>query len=46
MEKNRKKGRRFMLSFESDYTTGAHPKVLQRLLETNLEAQPGYGSDA
>ena len=35
-----------MLSFESDYTTGAHPKVLQRLLETNLEAQPGYGSDA
>mgnify|MGYP003294999926 CR=1 FL=1 len=35
-----------MLSFESDYTTGAHPLVLQRLLETNLVSQPGYGSDA
>ena len=34
-----------MLSFESDYTTGAHPYVLQRLLDTNLESQPGYGND-
>ena len=34
-----------MISFESDYITGAHPKVLQRLLETNLEPQSGYGSD-
>lgn len=34
-----------MLSFESDYTTGAHPHVLQRLLDTNLESQPGYGND-
>ena len=35
-----------MLSFESDYTTGAHPKVLERLLETNLDPQSGYGTDA
>ena len=35
-----------MISFESDYITGAHPKVLQRLMETNLEPQPGYGSDS
>ncbi|MBR3978284.1 MAG: low specificity L-threonine aldolase [Oscillospiraceae bacterium] len=35
-----------MISFESDYITGAHPKVLQRLIDTNLEAQSGYGSDA
>lgn len=34
-----------MISFESDYITGAHPKVLQRLMETNLEPQSGYGSD-
>lgn len=34
-----------MLSFESDYTTGAHPRILERLLQTNLESLPGYGSD-
>ena len=34
-----------MISFESDYITGAHPKVLQRLLDTNLEALTGYGED-
>lgn len=34
-----------MLSFESDYTEGAHEKVLQRLFETNLESLPGYGND-
>ena len=35
-----------MISFESDYTTGAHPELLRRLAETNLEPQPGYGEDA
>ena len=35
-----------MLSFENDYSEGAHPRVLQRLAETNLEQQPGYGEDA
>lgn len=34
-----------MISFESDYITGAHPKVLQRLIDTNLEVQTGYGTD-
>lgn len=34
-----------MLSFESDYTEGAHEKILARLLETNLEQLPGYGND-
>ncbi|MDD7384700.1 MAG: aminotransferase class I/II-fold pyridoxal phosphate-dependent enzyme [Actinomycetaceae bacterium] len=34
-----------MLSFASDYIAGAHPKVLQHLVETNLENLPGYGSD-
>ena len=35
-----------MLSFENDYNVGAHPKLLARLTETNLEAQTGYGMDA
>ncbi|MDD3795609.1 MAG: low specificity L-threonine aldolase [Lachnospiraceae bacterium] len=34
-----------MLSFESDYIEGAHPQILQQLLETNLEQLSGYGSD-
>ena len=34
-----------MISLECDYNTGAHPKVLQHLLDTNLDAQPGYGED-
>ena len=34
-----------MLSFLSDYTEGAHPEVLQHLLERNLVTLPGYGFD-
>ena len=34
-----------MLSFASDYIAGAHPEILRRLMETNLEPLPGYGSD-
>lgn len=34
-----------MLSFENDYNVGAHPKLLQRLAETNFEPQTGYGLD-
>lgn len=34
-----------MLSFENDYSEGAHEAVLRRLAETNLEQQPGYGED-
>ena len=34
-----------MLSFESDYIEGAQEKILQRLLETNMEQLSGYGSD-
>ena len=34
-----------MISFENDYIAGAHPKILQRLVETNLESLSGYGSD-
>ena len=34
-----------MLSFENDYSEGAHEKILQRFMETNLEKVSGYGSD-
>lgn len=34
-----------MVSFESDYIAGAHPEVLRKLAETNLEPLPGYGTD-
>ena len=34
-----------MLSFESDYIEGAHEKILERLSETNLAPQSGYGFD-
>ena len=35
-----------MLSFLSDYTEGAHPKILQHLIDRNLVSLPGYGLDA
>lgn len=34
-----------MLHFDCDYMEGAHPLILRRLLETNLEQTPGYGND-
>lgn len=34
-----------MLRFASDYQEGAHPRVLQKLAETNLEQTAGYGED-
>jgi len=35
-----------ILHFESDYMEGAHPAILQRLIDTNMEKTPGYGEDA
>ncbi len=34
-----------MLSFASDYTEGAHPRVLQHLIDRNLVTLQGYGLD-
>lgn len=34
-----------MLSFENDYIAGAHPEILKRLAETNLESLSSYGTD-
>lgn len=35
-----------MISFKNDYSEGAHPAILQALIDTNLLQQPGYGEDA
>ena len=34
-----------MQRFDSDYMEGAHPKILQRLVDTNMEKTSGYGTD-
>ncbi len=34
-----------MLSFACDYLEGAHPEVLRKLIETNLDQQVGYSED-
>ena len=34
-----------MIRFECDYTRGAHPRILARLVATNEEQSPGYGTD-
>lgn len=34
-----------MIFFNCDYTEGAHPKILERLTETNMEQTIGYGMD-
>ena len=35
-----------VVSFTCDYNEGAHPLILQRLAETNMMQEAGYGSDA
>ena len=34
-----------MIYFDSDYMEGAHPAIMQRLMETNMEQTEGYGLD-
>ncbi len=34
-----------MLYFDCDYMEGAHPLILQKLIETNMEKTAGYGYD-
>ena len=33
------------MKFNCDYMEGVHPKILERLVETNLEQTAGYGND-
>ena len=35
-----------MIQFQCDYNEGAHPYILQRLLDSNMEQTVGYGEDA
>ena len=39
------RGDEIMIYFDSDYMEGAHPEVMRRLVETNLEHTVGYGCD-
>lgn len=34
-----------MIRFNCDYQEGAHPRILQKLMETNYVQSPGYGED-
>ena len=34
-----------MIYFRSDYSLGAHPKVMEALMETNMEHTDGYAED-
>ena len=34
-----------MIRFECDYAEGMHPRILERLMETNMEQTAGYGVD-
>ncbi|MCL2684233.1 MAG: beta-eliminating lyase-related protein, partial [Synergistaceae bacterium] len=34
-----------MYGFKNDYTENAHPRILQALIDTNMEQDEGYGLD-
>lgn len=34
-----------MIRFNCDYCEGAHQRILDKLVETNMEQTPGYGND-
>lgn len=34
-----------MIHFDCDYMAGAHPEVMQALVESNMALTPGYGAD-
>ncbi|WP_039656497.1 threonine aldolase family protein [Clostridium tyrobutyricum] len=35
-----------MIYFQCDYVEGGHPKILERMMSTNMEQAPGYGNDS
>ena len=34
-----------MIQFQCDYNEGAHPRILERMIQTNFEQTVGYGED-
>ena len=34
-----------MIQFQCDYSEGAHPRILERMVQTNFEQTVGYGED-
>lgn len=45
LKKDKTEETKAMIRFDCDYTEGAHPKIMEKLLETNFEQNPGYGLD-
>lgn len=39
------KEERPMIQFQCDYSEGAHPRIIEKLVETNFEQTVGYGED-
>ena len=39
------KGEETMYHFQCDYSEGAHPRIIERLVQTNMEQTVGYGED-
>ena len=35
-----------MIRLACDYQEGCHPKILEKLIQTNMESTVGYGFDA
>ncbi|MDR2410359.1 MAG: hypothetical protein LBE13_19920 [Bacteroidales bacterium] len=34
-----------MIEFACDYSEGAHPQILEKIVQTNMLQTPGYGND-
>lgn len=34
-----------MIQFQCDYSEGAHPRIMERMMQTNFEQTSGYGED-
>ena len=34
-----------LFQFQCDYNEGAHPRIIERLVQTNMEQTVGYGED-
>ena len=45
IEQRESRGYVEMILFTSDYTEGAHPRIIEKLAETNMEQTVGYGED-
>ena len=45
MKAKEDKGEMNMIYFNNDYSEGCHPRILEKLVQTNMAQTPGYGQD-